>query len=297
MRIDRHLAYFLSLGLFWGMSPTMNKIMADDLMPITHIIAYSGFAVGLSLALIAWFRNGFIDVSRNTLIYGLICAILMNLPFAINLYLAAYVPPTELALIMSITPFFNYVAALIWGKELADGKRLLAVVFGFASSAVLIISRGDALNGTYSLALLASFSVPFLYAVYNVFAARFWPPKADTLSVGAAESVFSGLTVLPFLLWFEPPWSGATPHIWLYWTVLAISLMWIVERIAFFTLTKERGALYTSQAIYVSTPIAVVMAMFIFGGAADIWVWISLALLMLALWLNNSKSAAIPQSA
>ena len=44
--------------------------------------------------------------------------------------------------------------------------------------------------------------------------------------------------------------------------------MWIIERIAFFTLIREKGAVYTIQAIYVSTPAAVLWAILIFGKPA-----------------------------
>jgi hypothetical protein len=64
--------------------------------------------------------------------------------------------------------------------------------------------------------------------------------------------------------------------------------MWVVERIAYFTLIRDKGAVYTVQATYVATPAAVVIAAVIFGGTQDIWLWVSLALLMVALYLNNT---------
>jgi hypothetical protein len=74
-------------------------------------------------------------------------------------------------------------------------------------------------------------------------------------------------------------------------------ILWIIERIAFFTLIRDKGAVYTIQAVYVSTPAAVLFAIFFYGGGADIWLWISLAILMLALWLNNTGSAVRPVAA
>jgi hypothetical protein len=73
----------------------------------------------------------------------------------------------------------------------------------------------------------------------------------------------------------------------------------VAERISFFTLIREKGAAYTSQAIYLATPAAVLIAMFFFGGGSDAWLWASLALLMVALYLNNSgaiRPAAIQPS-
>ena len=57
------------------------------------------------------------------------------------------------------------------------------------------------------------------------------------------------------------------------------------------TLTREKGAVFTVQAVYLYTPAAVVIAIAFFGGA-DLWLFVSLAVLMAALYLNNSGNTA-----
>ena len=295
--MTRHFAHFIALGLFWGLSPTLYRAMGEAAVPVSHIIVYSGLGVGLALAGVAWATTGRVDCSRPVMLYGLGCAVLMNFPFGASLFIARHVPTVELALIMSTAPFFNYAAALLTGRENAVPRRLAAVATGFLSSAVLILSRDDTLSGQASWWTAAAFSVPIGYMAYNWFAARLWPRNADTLSVGAAESIWSAITVAPIMLIMAPPWAVELPGVVAYWTVLVATVMWIVERIAFFTLIRDKGALYTIQAVYVATPAAVIFAMMFFGGASDVWLWVSLAILMVALWLNNSGTAAIPRSA
>ena len=294
--MNRHFAYFLALGLFWGLSPSLYRAMGEASVPVSHIIAYSGIGVGITLAAVAWAKTGHVDCSRPVILYGLGCAVLMNIPFAAGLIFARHVPTVELALIMSTAPFFNYVVALLTGRENAAPRRLAAVAAGFLSSAVLIVSREGTLSGEISWWVIAAFSSPVMYTAYNWFAGRFWPPQADIMSVGASESIWSAVTVAPILLIAAPPWSIATPGVMAYWTVVAATIMWIVERIAFFTLIRDKGAVYTVQAVYVATPAAVIFAAIFFGGGSDMWLWISLAILMVALWLNNSGSS-IRQSA
>lgn len=292
MTSPRHLAYFVALGLFWGLSPSLYRAMGEGKVPITHIIVYSGLGVGLALAAAAWLGRGRINFSRDIQFYGIGCAVLMNVPFGLGLVYARHVPTTELALIMSLAPFFNYGVALLTGRETPVRRRLAAIAVGFVSTAILILSRDGMISGKFSWWLIASFSSPILYTAYSWFAGRYWPRGADTLSVGAAESVWSGLLVLPLLLIFAPPWGGDLPVLFGYWPVLAASLMWVVERIAFFTLMQEKGPVYTVQAVYLATPAAVIFAMVFFGGASDIWLWASLAILMVALYLNNTGTAA-----
>jgi hypothetical protein len=112
------------------------------------------------------------------------------------------------------------------------------------------------------------------------------------MTIGTLESFFSGLLGIPFMLAMAPPWESDGPALSAYWAAAIATLMWVIERIAFFTLIRDRGAVYTIQAVYVATPAAVLWAVAIFGGGTDIWLWVSLAILMWALWLNNSRRGA-----
>ncbi len=156
--------------------------------------------------------------------------------------------------------------ALATRRENAAPRRLAAILLGFISTAILVITREGMLSGQVSWWLIAAFSLPFLYSAYNWFAALWWPPRAHPLSAGVAESIWSGLLAVPFLIFFAPPWSPQQLPPAAYLTVLLACGMWIVERIAFFTLIREKGAVFTVQAVYLSTPAAVLVAILAFGG-------------------------------
>ena len=162
MTSPRHIAYFVALGLFWGLSPSLYRAMGEGQVPVTHIVVLSGLGVGVLLGAVALLSSGRINLSRDVQLYGLGCAILMNIPFALGLTFARHVPTTELALIMSLAPFFNYTVALISGRENAVPRRLMAIAVGFASTAILVLSREGMISGQVSWWLVASFSTPVL---------------------------------------------------------------------------------------------------------------------------------------
>ncbi len=294
MNISRHFLYFIFLGVFWGLSQSLYKEMALLGVPPSHVIVYTGIGVGIGLMLAAWGSSTAMTFSRTTILFGLGCSILMNVPFGAGLYLIRHVPATEMAIIVSTAPLFNYAIALLTGRENAVPRRLLAVVAGFLSSAILILSREGMLSGYISWWTILAFTVPLLYTAYNWFAAQYWPKEADVFSIGALESFWSAIVVIPFMLYYEAPWTSVTPSLFAYWTVVLAGLMWIMERIAFFTLIRDKGAVYTIQAVYISTPAAVIFAILFYGGGADLWLWVSLAILMFALWLNNSGAPVTP---
>lgn len=296
MTTSRHFSYFMLLGLFWGISPSMYKQLSNINMHWSHTIFVTGIGVGLVMLFISAWKSGTFLLDPSILRYGAGCAFLMNVPFGVNLYLARYVPPTELSIVITTSPFFSYLLALATGWEAATARRLLAIAAGFASTLVLILSREGMLQGQVSWWLVASISVPIFYTLYNAYGGHAWPAKADALKAGAAESMFSGLFALPLVLLLAPFGGEGSPALSGYWIMLPLVAMWVVERIAYFTLIRDKGAVYTVQATYVSTPAAVIIAAVFFGGVQDKWLWVSLALLMVALYLNNTGRIVTPET-
>lgn len=289
MKSSNHFLNFMLLGLFWGISPSFYKHLSEINMSETHTIFWTGMAVGFIMLCMSLYRTGIGGIDKRLIIYGFGCALLMNIPFGLNLYLAGFVPPTELAIIITMSPFFNYLAAVISRNENSSPRKLLAIFLGFLSTLVLILTRQGTLTGSISWPLVFSISIPILYCAYNSFAARAWPKGADTIQAGAYESLWSGLLILPFLLWFQPFAAKGTPTLMQHWPLLLITLMWVVERVVYFALITQKGAVYTVQATYVSTPAAVIIGALFFGGVTDYWLWLSLAILMVALWFNNTE--------
>lgn len=296
MKPANHFLYFMLLGLFWGVSPSFYKYLGEIHMPPTHTIFYTGIGVGLVMLVMVFWRQSWRDIDGRVIAYGLGCAALMNAPFALNLYLAKFVPPTELAIVITMSPFFNYLVGLVTGRENTSPRKLVAIFLGFLSTLVLILSRQGTLAGSISWPLVASVLIPMMYCAYNAFAAYAWPKGADTIQAGAFESLWSGLLILPFLFWFNPIGAADNPSLGQHWVLLAITFMWVLERVVYFTLITQKGAVYTVQATYVSTPAAVIIGALFFGGGTDLWLWASLAILMLALWFNNTerKEVALP---
>lgn len=299
MHSFRHILFFISLGLFWGVSTSLYRYWGEAGVPATHIIAYSGAGIALVMGLVARRIEGAFGWTWGIQRYAMICAALMNIPFTWSLTLARHVPTAELALVFSMAPLMSFLFGAVSGRDTLTARRTIAISIGFLASAILIISRQGVVSGEVSWWLLAAFINPVLWASYNWFAQVNWPKSATTLSVGAAESLWSSILVLPFMLYFNAPWQTSYSGSWAVWSILAATLMWVAERISFFTLIREKGAAYTSQATYLATPASVLLAMFFFGGGSDYWLWVSLALLMVALYLNNSgaiRPAAIQPS-
>ena len=107
-----HLIWFITLGCFWGLSPSLYKLMGEAGVPISQIITFTGFGVALGMGVIPLVRTGRIIVTKQVAIFTFGCAILMNIPFTLSLLFSRHVAATEYALIASTAPFWNYFVAL-----------------------------------------------------------------------------------------------------------------------------------------------------------------------------------------
>ena len=280
----------LGLGMFWGLSPIVTKYLAMMHVSPFMTITFSGFGVGIGL-FIVWRAIGKVELASWRLwLFGAGCAVLLNLPFGLSLVLIGHVPVATYSIITSTTPLFGYAIALFLGVERMSLARAAAIICGFAGSALLLVnpdvSSGGDLIPEIDIYTLACFALPLCYALYHIFASRFWPKGVETGAVSIAESISSGVLVLPFLLFFEGGAAVEIPQM-AFIALGAVTMLWVVERITFFNLVRNFGPVSTVQAVNLSTMSSVLLGHYLFGEPIDGRLIVSGALVLSALWLNS----------
>lgn len=278
----------LGLGLFWGLSPVVTRLLTITGVSPIQIIVFSGLIVGLCLWIFQYFtkRGNFLD--RHLWLYGFGCAVFLNVPFGLSLYVITKIPLATYSIIGSTTPFFGYAFALIFGLERANWRRVIALICGFSGSGLLLfpVAGGAEPSQISTFMIVLSFGMPLLYALYHIYASQFWPMGAGTRQVGVVESVCSGLLALPVLLIMMGGESFTMSPIGTIGLV-AISGLWVIERLTFFNLIRNFGPVSTVQAIYISTVSGVVFGHYFFNEPIDWRIAVSAGLVIVALWLNT----------
>ena len=102
-----YAAYFVLLGAFWGLSPSIYKVLGPAGIPITYIIVLSGIGVGLAIC--GRILAGHNAIDRRLIAYGLGCGALLNIPFSLQIVFAAHLPAAVLAIVFSTAPFCRHV--------------------------------------------------------------------------------------------------------------------------------------------------------------------------------------------
>jgi len=290
----------LGLGLFWGLSPVITRGLTIVGVTPAQIIVFSGLIVGVCLWLLQYFTKRSSFANKRLWLYGLGCAVFLNVPFGLSLYVITKIPLATYSIIGSTTPFFGYAFALIFRLERANWRRVLALVCGFSGSGILLFPMADevAPSQISTFIIVLSFGMPLLFALYHIFASQFWPSGAGTRQVGVVESVCSGLLALPLLLIMMGSESFTMSALGTVGLV-AISGLWVIERLTFFNLIRNFGPVSTVQAIYISTVSGVIFGYYFFDEPIDWRIAVSAGLVIIALWLNaraQSLSVARPAS-
>lgn len=284
------LPNLIGLGIFWGFSPIGTKWLASLGVIPFKTIAFSSLGVGIVLWAV-WRFIGPVNLrDRQLWLFGFGCAFMLNFPFGIGLAIIQHVPVSTYSIITSTTPLFGYVLALMTGVETFTKTRALAILIGFIGAAILVVDPRDMADGTMTFAidyyLAIACVLPLLYALYHLYAARYWPKGRDTGAVSIVESLAAGIAFLPFVFLFE---GAATFDMsgWAWLALAAVTVLWIIERMTFFNIIRFFGPVSTVQAVNLATVASVVLGYLIYDEAIDERIFASGALVLFSLWLNG----------
>ena len=284
------LPNLIGLGIFWGFSPIGTKWLASLGVIPFKTIAFSSLGVGFAL-LAVWRFLGPVNLRDTRLwLFGFGCAFMLNLPFGIGLAIIGHVPVSTYSIITSTTPLFGYVLALMTGVETFTKTRALAIVIGFIGAAILVVDPRDMADGTMSFAidyyLAIACALPLFYALYHLYAARFWPKGRDTGAVSIVESLAAGIAFLPLVFFVEGTHTFEMSGMaWL--AVAGVTMLWIIERMTFFNIIRFFGPVSTVQAVNLATVASVILGYYIYNEAIDERIFVSGILVLFSLWLNG----------
>ena len=284
-------ASILGLGAFWACSGIIYRFLGQAGVPIVHVIFLTGFGLGLGLGALHLLSGAAKILRWPNIRFGLGLGILMNSGFALGLYFAPRVQVSLLNLVVATSPMFTYGVSLLLGRERADAARIAGLFLGLGACALCILTRQGAGAGGFSWLAAASFAIPLTYTCYNLFSAIYWPAGVSPLAAGVLESWASAALFLPLLGAYPLSTTPGSP--WAYGLLLAAVALWLIERLAYFSLIKNVGPVRTVQAVYVATPAGVMLAAWVFQETIDIWMWISLALVLVSLWLNRFEARGL----
>ena len=281
----------LTLGTAWGSSVIIMKFAALSGIDIAQIIFFATLGVVITLFSIMRLRNIRFVLRRRFMLFGLLCAITAYLiPESLSISVLKHIDAGLLSIVLTTVPIITYVIAVMVGEDRFNRRKLLGLLTALVAVIYLILSRNQFNGFEVSLWLLLAFATAISYAIYDVYASRAWPDGYDSLEVAYGESLFVVVLVLPVValnLDFSAMWDIGISA---YWVILALALVWSLERVVYFIAIRRGGAVNAAQASYLAPPVSIVLGILLFDEAFDINLWFCLAVILASMTLVSSVS-------
>ncbi|NKC31841.1 DMT family transporter [Falsiroseomonas selenitidurans] len=242
----RILAALLTIGLAWGMTPTLGKLaLAQGMRPL-GIAAIAASISTMVLFLVAAWRRDLPRMTpahlRHYLLGGLVGMGLANFFAFTGLQRA---PAGLFALLVPLAALFSVVFFAMAGLERATPRRLLATLLGLAGVA-LAMAPGAALPDPALLPWAAIMLLtPVCYAASNLIAVKLAVPGSSALSQAAGTVMGAAVTSLLLALAIGQFGLPGTPQAAA--VLLAHGLVNALGYLVYFRLLVGAGGVVTSQ--------------------------------------------------
>jgi len=278
------------LGCLWGLHFSLIKICSESGLAPAAVTFYTTLGVSALFLIISALRRQLPYFQRKHIIFYALCSVFgYLLAIFIELLVAQYMDAGLLTLIVSTTPLFTLVFALINKTEPVSPRRIAGVGVGCVAMGMILLPQT-----TISADILGwiglAFLVPVSYGIYHNYVASRWPADSDTWQVASGEMIVALLLLAPLFATFGEPAQSPLVNgdaAWrsVYWVIMIMVVFAAMEVFLYFTIIKRAGAVVVSLSNFVTIAAGVIWGMIIFGERPGLWSWVSVAVLMIALAL------------
>lgn len=284
-------ALLLFMGLIWGLALSLSKLAG---LNGGHPVGLALWQVGVagSMLLIAAIAGGKPPPMRpKVLKFNLICG-LTGVAFpAIALFWSALMLPAGIvAISFASMPLFTYLLSVVFGIEAGTVRRLAGVFFGLAAMTLLVAPDGALPAPDLAPWVLLAIGASVSMSIENFTAGGYRPENVTSLQLSCGRQYGAAIFLAPLAII-----SGTTIALTGEWGIVqwAATGTGVISGVAYTCLLhviRTSGPVFASQTAYIITLAGVGWGMVIFDERHSIYIWLALALTLLAIALVNPRA-------
>ena len=280
----------LLLGVFWGLSFSLARMSTETGLHPLAINYWTCLISVVMLILYCLIGRQPLPLQKNFILLYIVCGILGSvIPGTLYFYAASHVSAGVLSITIATVPLATFVGAAIFKIEKASLLRVVGVLFGIGSIALLVLPETGMPDPSAALWVLIMVVAATCYAIENLVIAARMPPNVNVFVVVTGMLIAATIMLTP-ILWITDTFT------WISWPLdrsgWAIIIMAGITASAyggFYFLVVRAGPVFASQCAYVVTLAGVLWGMLIYGEAHSTWVWASLVVMIIALSLVKPR--------
>ncbi len=287
-----NLAVLLLLGVLWGLAFSLARMSTETGIHPIAINYWTCLIGALLLVLYCVVTRQRVPLQRNFLFLYIVCGVLGSvIPGTLYFYAASHVSAGVLSITVATVPLVTFVGAAMFGIETPSLIRVTGVIFGIISIALLVLPGTSLPNPSAALWVLVMVVAASCYAAENLIIAARTPAGSNVFVIVTGMLVAATIMLTP-VIWLSGtftvlPWPLDRPG----WAIVSMALITATAYGGFYYLVIRAGPVFASQTAYVVTLAGVLWGMVIYDEAHSLWIWASLAVMIIALTLVKPREA------
>ncbi len=278
------------LGLGWGLSFTLGKIAITAGGTPIGLTFWQSLFSGLILLIYVFFRHGKIIIPKTMFLPIIIITFLsIVIPNIIFYACVAYLDAGVLSISVSVIPLFTYLIALGLRMDKFKVRRVLGLITGFCALLILILPENSLPDKRDIPWVLLALNCALCYALENIYIDRLALQNFGPIRLVCAVSFVSAIITFLLSLVMDQFFILQPTNLYLFISTLGLGFISATAYSIFIYLIGRAGSVFSSQVGYLVTFFGVVWGIIILGESHSVFVWISLAMIMMGIFLVQPK--------
>ena len=281
------------LGLGWGLSFTLGKIAITAGGTPIGLTFWQSLFSGLILLAYVFFRHGKIIIPK-----------IMFLPIVIITFLSVVIPNIifyacvehldagVLSISVSVIPLFTYLIAMGLRMDKFKVRRVIGLITGFCALLILILPENSLPDKRDIPWVLLALNCALCYALENIYIDRLALQNFGPIRLVCAVSFVSAIITFLLSLVMDQFFILQPTNLYLFISTLGLGFISATAYSIFIYLIGRAGSVFSSQVGYLVTFFGVVWGVIILGESHSVFVWISLAMIMMGIFLVQPKQTS-----
>ena len=281
------------LGLGWGLSFTLGKIAITAGGTPIGLTFWQSLFSGLILLAYVFFRHGKIIIPK-----------IMFLPIVIITFLSVVIPNIifyacvehldagVLSISVSVIPLFTYLIAMGLRMDKFKVRRVIGLITGFCALLILILPENSLPDKRDIPWVLLALNCALCYALENIYIDRLALQNFGPIRLVCAVSFVSAIITFLLSLVMDQFFILQPTNLHLFISTLGLGFVSATAYSIFIYLIGRAGSVFSSQVGYLVTFFGVIWGIIILGESHSVFVWISLAMIMMGIFLVQPKQTS-----
>jgi drug/metabolite transporter (DMT)-like permease len=281
----------LASGIVWGATFSLAKMATTGGAHPLGITLWQGIFGGALLLVFTGLRRRRLPLDRRHLEFYAICGLLGTaVPSTLFFYAASHLSAGVLSITLGTVPLLTFLLAILFALDRASWARLLGLLFGMASIAMIAAPESSLPTPDASFWVLIGVAAASCYALENTFIALRRPRDSDAFTVLCGMLAAAAVMLTPLVLTTETFVPLAWPWTEVEWAIAGMAVINVLGYGTFIYLVTYAGPVFASQEAYVVTLAGVAWGIVLFGEVHSSWVWGALVVMIAGLALIKPHS-------